>query len=810
MGSAPFPIDEARAEFERATAGGSPVVVAAPTGSGKSTRLPEWLDEMGHRVLVIEPRRVACRALAGWVASRRGEAVGASVGYRVRFGDQVGEQTRIAFVTPGIALNLLADGLPHHSFVLVDEFHERSWEMDLAVALVRALRDKGRELGLALCSATLDTEALVERLDARLVESEGRSFPVEVRHANDGPPSERELDSRVANAVRSVLHEDDDGDVLVFLPGKSEIEAARRELEVVDAELVVVHAQIPPERMQEVLGKHSRRRVFLATNVAETSLTLPGVTSVVDSGLARMRIHRAGRSVLALSPISRASMDQRAGRAGRVAAGRCVRLWGRSYAPTEVTRPELERIELDDLVLRAGQCGLQGEALETAPWVTPPPDFALQQARDRLHRLGALDENGCLTRQGQAQARVPVSAFESRMLIDVPAHLAETIVDIVALLEVGRDLLLPGAAADDARRELFTDLDNEVYVQLTCLREGDPRRHGLHRSALGEARRLSKSLRAALGLPTGSKRQALPPRDVLGTHLLMRVPQAAFARRARADRKRARERRSPSEPWGNGEIELSLRPYRIPGLLDDEQPDPPRVGLVLDHTWIGVGRSARGVGRMLLPCHPSQLVAAGIGEAIVGEPKLVRGIVMAPTEFRHAGAQLGSEERRLLGGELRLALADLLLANRVRKGLGDRIREALHLWDLVGQSSYDVETPSAPEPFIVRRLETLGLEDSNDLALVDDDDLVPDVEAMALAAGLSPRELASLRDDFPATFSFEGAVYRCEIDLARKRVVLEPGNKVARGKNEPPVRVLPRFRGFRVEYRKASRRVKLR
>lgn len=154
MASAPFPIDTARPEFESAIADGSVVVVAAPTGSGKSTRLPEWLDEMGHRVLVIEPRRVACRALAGWVASRRDEPVGGSVGFRVRFGDQVGAQTRIAFVTPGIALNLLSDGLPDHSFVLVDEFHERSWEMDLAVVLVRGLQAKGRKIGLALCSAS--------------------------------------------------------------------------------------------------------------------------------------------------------------------------------------------------------------------------------------------------------------------------------------------------------------------------------------------------------------------------------------------------------------------------------------------------------------------------------------------------------------------------------------------------------------------------------------------------------------------------------------------------------------------------------
>src|SRR5690606_18810652 len=267
-----------------------------------------------------------------------------------------------------------------------------------------------------------------------------------------------DLSDRVAEAVDATLREGPPGDVLVFLPGKGEIERCARALVGRPVTVCPVHGGLPPEALMRAFEGAGGRRVFLATNVAETSLTLPGVTTVIDSGLVRRRQHQAGRSVLALVPISRASMDQRAGRAGRVAPGRCVRLWGERFAAEPTTPPEIVRVELDDLVLRAAGCGVPARELATAPWVDPPPAFALQAALQRLRSTGALDDEGGLTAVGRARARLPVSAFSARVLADPPPELVDTVADVVALVELGRDLLLPGGTDErtsEARRERF-------------------------------------------------------------------------------------------------------------------------------------------------------------------------------------------------------------------------------------------------------------------------------------------------------------------------------------------------------------------
>ncbi len=544
-----LPVEAARPDFERALGTGRPVVLVAPTGSGKSTRLPGWLADAGPGpVVVVEPRRVACRALAGYVARLRGSTLGAEVGYRVRFDDRSGEQTQILFVTPGVALNLLAAQAPVGA-LLVDEFHERSWEVDLVVALARRGRAGPGGVPLVLCSATLDAASLVERLDAELVRAEGRSFPVDIEYRGEGGPSAEDLEWRVRDAVLELCRRGAEGDVLVFLPGKGEIERCRRELRDagLDAELIPVHGGISPDKLVRAFEREGDgvRRVYLATNVAETSLTLPGVRVVVDSGLARSRVHQAGRSVLALTSISRASMDQRAGRAGRVAAGRCLRLWSGAHAPSETTPPEISRVELDDLVLRAAGCGLEGAALDAAPWVTPPPAFALERARGQLRRAGAIDEEGRVTARGREQASLPVSPDSARILASAPSALLADLADLVALLEVGRDLLAvgePGSRVDDARADLFAEARDEVEVQLAALRAGDERRHGLHRARLEEARRLAAALRERLGAapfprgrqPPGPK--GLASREAVVEHLLARWPEAAFVRRARAER----------------------------------------------------------------------------------------------------------------------------------------------------------------------------------------------------------------------------------------------------------------------------------
>lgn len=821
MSTQALPVDEARPLVERALEGDAPVVVAAPTGSGKSTRIPGWLAEaMPDRVLVVEPRRVACRALATWVAAQRGGALGAEVGYRVRFDDRSGPDTRILFVTPGVALNMLGErGTDGLAVVMVDEFHERSWEIDLVVTLTRRARARGSHTRLLLCSATLDTEALVERLGATRVEAEGRRFPVEIEHRGQGLPSPRDLDARVATAVDETLHHGPAGDVLVFLPGKGEIERCARALAGRPITACPVHGGLPPEVLTRAFARAPGRRVFLATNVAETSLTLPGVTTVIDSGLVRRRQHQAGRSVLALVPISRASMDQRAGRAGRVAPGRCLRLWGARFEPELATPPEIERVELDDLVVRAAACGLPAHELADAPWVDPPPEFALRVALERLRASGTFDDEGRLTALGRARARLPVSPFSARILVDPPPALAGTVADLVALVELGRDLVLPGAFGDEvdlARRECFGEALDEVEVQLRALRSGRARRDGLHGGALAEARALAKSLRAAVGARRDDGALA---RDALVEHLLTRVPEAAFVPRPRTGKRErgrpGRAEKGPSAvPWANGELEVLVRPTWIPGLTADEQPRPPEAGLLLDLEWLGQGRGAQGRGRMLLRCQREQLHAAGVGELQLGPAVLERTdggrVVVADVEHRYAGVVIHREREPLRGMALCEGIAGLVLQGRLLKGLGESLEDDLHLWVLVEQEGEGpvVEVPAA-RTFLAQRLRTLGLAELAELGLLEPDDLRPDVEARALARGIGPRALRALRDDFPRRFAYEGNVYACHVELAARRVTLE-AKTVKRGGGEPPVRVLPRFRGFAVEYVKASRRLRLR
>src|SRR5690554_700815 len=607
-----LPVDAIRPQFMEALREHPRHILTAPTGSGKSTRLPLWLAEYtGKPVLVVEPRRVACRSLAGFLAEQRGEKVGESIGYRVRFDDRSGPDTQVIFATTGIALRMLAArGGERARFgaVLIDEFHERGWEVDvLSAALLKAQGAGEYEGYVVLTSATVDAEAIAGRIDARVHHASGRTYPVTIGYANDvAAPTGDNLAGRVRDALAKELSgpDDDGGDVLVFLPGKREIQGTEDALGGLarshDLELLQVHGSLPVDEIQKAFRPSApKRRVFLATNVAETSVTLPGVTLVLDSGLARMRVHRGGRSALALVAVAGASMDQRAGRVGRVREGRCVRLWGERFSPQPHAAPEIERIELDDVLLAAAAVGLEGPDLLEAPWISEPPAFAIEEARARLRRAAALDDQGRLTRLGWQLAGMPVSGDEGRLLIDPPQKLAATLCDLVAILQRGQDLLLPeqllGGRREDVReqrRDLFQNVHDEVSLQLVALRHGDARRHGLRASALREVRQIATSLRALLDVkplsPRGDQNLASP--EELVRYALVRIPESAFVVRSRALKKRidGRAQRGRSEPWGNGEIELLVWPFASPALKEGEKaPNDPVAGLILDTFWIG-------------------------------------------------------------------------------------------------------------------------------------------------------------------------------------------------------------------------------
>ena len=432
---------------------GGAVVVTAPPGSGKTTLVPAAiLDDVAApgRVVLLQPRRLAARAVAARIAALRGVPLGGEVGFRVRFESKAGPDTRLAVETTGIMLRRLLDDLaiPGIDAVVLDEFHERTVEMDLVLGLLMRVRESLRpDLRIAVMSATLDTGPVAALLGGRgggcrVISAAGRMFPVEIRHLRHG--DRRDLVELVGEAVPEALRLTA-GHVLVFLPGVGEIarcqgalapDLARRGIDV-----LALHGEMPAADQDRVLGDSGRRKVILATNVAETSLTIPGVTAVVDSGLARqLRMNPAtGLPRLELVQVSQASAEQRAGRAGRTAAGLCLRLWDEA---AHHRRPDAETPE----VLRGDVAGplLQLMALgehRDFPWLDAPHAESAASARRLLLALGAIEptEDGRerITALGAELVRLPAHPRLARLLLAGASHgvLRETSVAAAMLSE---------------------------------------------------------------------------------------------------------------------------------------------------------------------------------------------------------------------------------------------------------------------------------------------------------------------------------------------------------------------------------------
>jgi len=618
MATMQLPIDDIRGDFDRAISRSKRLVVTAETGAGKSTRVPVWLTEHADDglVLVVEPRRVACHALADFLSSQRGESTGGFFGSRVRFSDRSSDRTRVLFCTPGVALRMLADPEPDVAGFVVDEFHERSWQMDLVVAAAASL-EKFRGVPLILTSATIDAEEAAGAIGAEMLHATGRTYPVDIRYDKSAvEPSDDNLGQRAARAVEKALSSAE-GDVLVFLPGIKSIRATESALGRRSEEILIVHGSQPPEAMRRVFQDSDRRRIYLSTNVAETSITLPGVRIVIDSGLAKTRIHRAGRAALATIPISQASMEQRAGRAGRVAEGICIRLWSERHRPEPYRTPEIERVELDDMLLQAAELGLAVGQSKSVTWVTEPPKFAVERAQARLENLAAVKEDQ-LTERGSRLASLPVSAEEAALLVGAPPDIDATLCDLVAILQSRGSLTrsLDGmdggriAAIKEARSQLFKGVTDEVTMSLKLLREGDARQHHLSSRRLDEARAISRQLRDLVGASGESL-------EGLDRFILERLPEAGFVLRPRAQRKKSRSR---SQPWANGEIEVNVYVFEPP----DSRTNPidATAAVILETEWLSSGTSVFGIGRMLLPTRPRTLADAGIGQTTIDNPQL--------------------------------------------------------------------------------------------------------------------------------------------------------------------------------------------
>jgi ATP-dependent helicase HrpB len=460
-----MPVDSLLPEITGHLRGANTLVVEASPGAGKTTRVPPALLEIDHReVIVLEPRRLAARLAARFVAGQRGEAVGETVGYQVRFEEATGPRTRLRFVTEGVLTRkLLSDPtLAHAGCVVLDEFHERRLEGDLALALLRRLQLTRRpDLRVLVMSATLDAAPVAHYLGgARVIRSEGRQYPLEIEYT---PHSAAPLEQQVAAAFdriagSGISGHGINGHILAFLPGAAEIRRAQTACAPLATRLgwaaFPLHGDQSPEEQDRAVGASRQRKLILATNVAESSITIEGVAAVIDSGLARMAAHSpwSGLLTLEIARISQASANQRAGRAGRTGPGRAIRLYPLEdfvRRPAHET-PEILRADLAPVALLLRAMGL-GE-LASLDWLDAPPAAAAQHAEDLLRQLGADGDTG------REMARYPLHPRLARLIVEARRRgVAEDGCAVAALLSVGERL--PARAAHASRSDLLALLD---------------------------------------------------------------------------------------------------------------------------------------------------------------------------------------------------------------------------------------------------------------------------------------------------------------------------------------------------------------
>ncbi|MBM4342522.1 MAG: ATP-dependent helicase HrpB [Deltaproteobacteria bacterium] len=510
-----LPIDPLLPHAVAALADRGVLVLTAEPGAGKTTRVPPALleaDVFAGECWVVQPRRMAAVLSARRVAHERGERCGAAVGYTVRLDESVSPATRLRFVTDGILVRrLLADPtLAGIGALVFDEFHERRAAMDLCLAVARRLRATRRpDLRLAVMSATLDAPAVAAWLgDAPVVDAPGRVFPVDISH--DAQLDSRRLEDQVASAIRRALDRHADGNVLAFLPGAGEIRRVQTALgaqRLGDVVVAPLHGSLPLHEQEAAVAPSAVRKIILATNIAETSLTLPGVVAVVDSGLARSAGFAtwSGLATLQLTRISRASATQRAGRAGRVRPGTCHRLYTRfdhDQRPAFDT-PELLRTDLAEpaLLLASLPAELQ-PGPEDGFWLDPPPPAGLDQARAALLRMAAIEDaqGTALTAVGRNMLRWPLPPRLARVAVaGAELGIATTAARAAGLL-AERDLRQGGARSPHFSAQGHSDVAQLLLDAAACERGAHPRDRDLDpagwqvaRRALGTLTRLAVS-----------------------------------------------------------------------------------------------------------------------------------------------------------------------------------------------------------------------------------------------------------------------------------------------------------------------------
>ena len=478
MTTSSLPINEIREEIIQAFRREKRLIIKAPTGSGKSTQVPQILLDEGlcdGKILILQPRRLAARMLAERVADERSSQLGQEIGYQTRFEKQVSDKTRACFITEGILPRLLLNdpNLSGISAIIFDEFHERSLTTDISLALIADLqRSRRTDLRMIVMSATIDAEPLQKYLgEVAVISSAGRSYPIDIRYIS--APAATPVWDLAADAARTLISGKAEGDILIFMPGVYEI---RRNIEAVGSavrgeplSVLPLYGDLPGQRQHQVMEAARSRKIIVATNIAETSLTIPGVRHVVDGGLARVNRFDSARgfNTLFTEPISQDSADQRAGRAGREAPGTCIRLWSlsRHAGLARRTTPEILRVDLAETALSLRQLGYA--SANNFPWFEAPVPAALQSANELLKLLGALDSNGNLTQAGKEMSAFPMHPRLARLLLESGKRACVRLATFSAALLSERSALAgtPDFPEDVYRHEIASDF----YAQYNLL-----------------------------------------------------------------------------------------------------------------------------------------------------------------------------------------------------------------------------------------------------------------------------------------------------------------------------------------------------
>lgn len=753
------------------------LVIESPTGSGKSTLLPIWASRFG-RVLVVEPRRIACRALGGYVAHLCASQPGQAVGYATRFQHQYSDQSGIVFVTPGIALSWFAQNkLAAFQLVILDEFHERRWDTDLLVALLKQ-RNRHR---LVITSATVEGDRLAQYLGGKRLEAEGRSYPVtkSYRGSTDTvPPSLRELVQRTLEAVQFALKQVDNGDLLVFLPGKGEITACLQSMQVqLNTEVLPLHADIAPHEQDIALQPGQKRRVILATNVAETSLTIPGVSTVIDSGLERRTHYRNGRTVLGLHAISRASADQRAGRAGRLGPGHCIRLWGSKSPLESFTPPQILREELTELVMATARAGI---AIDSLKFPDTPPIHAIDRAKERLSKMKALGDDACLTEYGKRLAPLPLDPLFAHLVTAMPDNETRAdMIDLAASLTMGRSPLIPPRTEAQIRAlAKWVPEACDMTTRIQLIRQQPPEELQVRGDILEETRRISTEIRRALNLPSIKNSPSIHRNELLKATLVA-APELVFVRRVKR-----------TNALGNGcdEVEVGKESR----FLDKEL-----AAIVFDqHSLPGSGRKQTiSFATCMAPIPLKSLIENNLCQSSYQTPRWEGRKIITEQQMIYAGRTIQRRDATPSGDFIRQAASQLILRGKIIPRVGPQILLDIEAWNLYNH----LNCPSQPilegQQWLTDKLESLGVDHSEDLQLIEAGDVRFD--------GIPVWERKEFDSQYPRELQLEKMRVQVHYDTQKKRITVE---RCSGTRKTPPRSLeLPNWHGWRVYFKDASR-----